>query len=42
MTKSSDKLGIDPLAAAKGKMKINGRKYPIEFTKGNVLKCKGG
>jgi len=34
----SDKLGIDPLKAAKDKNSLNQRKYPVEKAKGNALK----
>ncbi|MDX2455492.1 nucleotide pyrophosphohydrolase [Desulfosarcina sp.] len=29
LTRLSDKLGIDPLTAAKDKIKINNKKYPV-------------
>jgi NTP pyrophosphatase (non-canonical NTP hydrolase) len=34
----SDKLGIDPVAAAKEKLEINGTKYPAEKVRGKSLK----
>jgi NTP pyrophosphatase (non-canonical NTP hydrolase) len=34
----SDKLGIDPIAAAKEKLKTNAAKYPIEKAKGKADK----
>lgn len=34
----SDKLGIDPLQAAKDKLAINAAKYPIDKAKGNSRK----
>lgn len=34
----SDKLGIDPLAAAADKLKKNQKKYPIKKAKGNAAK----
>ncbi len=36
----ADKLGIDPLEAAKEKLKINGMKYPIAKAKGSAKKYK--
>ena len=38
LTNLADKLGIDPLEAAKEKIKINERKYPINKAKGNSRK----
>jgi dCTP diphosphatase len=38
LTKLADKLGIDPLEAAKAKMMINGQKYPAELVKGKASK----
>ena len=38
LTRLSDRLGIDPLRAAKDKVKINNKKYPIEKAKGNSRK----
>ena len=34
----SDKLGIDPLEAAKEKIKINKKKYPVSIVKGKSQK----
>lgn len=34
----SDKLGIDPLAAAREKLVINSAKYPVDRAKGNSKK----
>ena len=34
----SDKLGIDPLEAAKEKIKINNKKYPVSIVKGKSQK----
>lgn len=34
----SDKLGIDPLQAAKDKLGINAAKYPVDKAKGNSRK----
>jgi len=38
LTRLSDKLGIDPLAAAKAKMMVNERKYSVDNAKGNAKK----
>jgi len=38
LTMLSDKLGIDPIRAAKDKIKINNKKYPIETVKGRAKK----
>lgn len=38
LTRLSDKLDIDPLAAAKTKMMANERKYPVDKAKGNAKK----
>jgi NTP pyrophosphatase (non-canonical NTP hydrolase) len=42
----ADKLGIDPVEAARRKIKINAQKYPVETSRGNRLKysesTKGG
>ena len=38
LTELADKLGIDPVEAAKAKMTINGRKYPAELAKGKASK----
>jgi dCTP diphosphatase len=34
----SDKLGIDPVEAAKVKVEINGQKYPADLVKGKASK----
>jgi len=34
----SDKLGIDPIAAAKAKIAVNATKYPVEKSHGNSKK----
>ena len=34
----ADVLGVDPVAAAKEKMVLNGRKYPVESARGNANK----
>lgn len=34
----ADVLGIDPLAAARRKMRINARKYPVTRARGNARK----
>jgi dCTP diphosphatase len=41
LTRLSDKLGIDPLRAAKDKIKINNIKYPVEMAKGRARKYDG-
>ena len=38
LTELADKLGIDPVEAAKAKVKINGQKYPAELVKGKASK----
>ena len=38
LTELADKLGIDPVEAAKAKMRINGQKYPAELVKGKASK----
>ncbi len=38
LTRLADVAGIDPLAAAKRKMAINARKYPIRRARGNARK----
>ena len=38
LTELADKLGIDPVEAAKAKMMINGQKYPAELVKGKTSK----
>lgn len=42
LTRLSDKLGIDPLKAAKDKIKINHKKYPVELAKGSARKYNEG
>ena len=34
----SDRLGIDPVAAARGKLVLNRIKYPVEKAKGSAEK----
>ena len=34
----ADKLGIDPIEAAKAKVEINGQKYPTDLVKGKASK----
>ena len=34
----AEKLGIDPVEAAKAKLEINGEKYPVELVKGKASK----
>ena len=38
LTELADKLGIDPVVAAKAKVAINGQKYPAELVKGKASK----
>jgi NTP pyrophosphatase (non-canonical NTP hydrolase) len=38
LTELADKLGIEPVEAAKAKMTINGHKYPAELVKGKAYK----
>ena len=38
LTELADKLGIDPVEAAKAKVAINGQKYPAELVKGKAAK----
>jgi len=38
LTEPADKLGIDPLDAARAKMEINRRKYPAALVKGKASK----
>ena len=38
LTNLADKLGIDPIEAAKEKIEINKRKYPAELARGKALK----
>ena len=38
LTELADKLGIDPVEAARAKVTINGQKYPAELVKGKASK----
>jgi NTP pyrophosphatase (non-canonical NTP hydrolase) len=38
LTELADKLGIDPMEAAKAKLEINRQKYPANLVKGNASK----
>jgi len=38
LTDLAEKLGIDPVEAAKAKVEINGRKYPAALVKGRAAK----
>src|SRR3712207_3445414 len=38
LTELADKLGIDPVEAAKAKVEINGKKYPADLVKGKASK----
>jgi dCTP diphosphatase len=38
LTELSDKLGIDPVDAAKAKLAINKQKYPVDLVKGKASK----
>ena len=38
LTELADKLGIDPVEAAKSKVTINGQKYPADLVKGKASK----
>ncbi len=38
LTELADKLGIDPVEAAKAKVEINGQKYPADLVKGKATK----
>ena len=38
LTRLADRLGINPVQAAKEKMKLNEKKYPIAKAKGNATK----
>jgi dCTP diphosphatase len=38
LTELADKLGVDPVEAAKAKVAINGQKYPAELVKGEASK----
>src|SRR5215213_1419973 len=38
LTELSEKLGVDPMEAAKAKLEINERKYPVDLAKGKASK----
>ena len=38
LTELADKLGTDPVEAAKAKVEINGQKYPTDLVKGKASK----
>ena len=38
LTRLADRLGIDPIEAARKKMRINAKKYPVEKSKGKAAK----
>jgi dCTP diphosphatase len=38
VTELADKLGIDPVEAAKAKVSINGQKYPADLVRGKATK----
>lgn len=38
LVRLADVAGIDPLAAARAKLAINGQRYPVELARGNALK----
>jgi dCTP diphosphatase len=38
LTELAEKLGIDPVEAAKAKVEINGQKYPADIVKGKATK----
>jgi dCTP diphosphatase len=38
LTELADKLGIDPVEAAKAKLRVNARKYPATLVKGKAAK----
>ena len=38
LTELAEKLGVDPVEAAKAKLKINRQKYPAELVKGKASK----
>ena len=38
LVRLGDRLGIDPVAAARHKLVENGRKYPVEKARGNATK----
>ena len=42
LTRLADVLEIDPLAAAKRKMTVNARKYPVRRARGNARKYSAG
>jgi len=42
LTRLADVLDIDPVAAARRKMKINARKYPVRRARGNARKYNAG
>ena len=38
LTELADKLGIDPIEAAKAKLRINEEKYPVTLVRGKATK----
>ena len=42
LTRLADVLDIDPVAAARRKMKVNARKYPVRRARGNARKYNAG
>lgn len=38
LTELADKLGLDPVEAARAKMRINEQKYPADLARGNASK----
>lgn len=38
LTELAEKLGVDPVEAAKAKLTVNGQKYPAELVKGKASK----
>ncbi len=38
LTRLADRLGIDPIEAARKKMRLNAKKYPVEKSKGKAAK----
>lgn len=38
LTRLADRLGIDPIEAARKKIRINAKKYPVEKSKGKASK----
>ena len=38
LTELADKLGVDPVEAARAKLEINGQKYPAALVKGKAYK----